>query len=730
MAKRIQGITIEIDGNTTKLESALKGVNKTLYSVNSELKATEKALKLDPTNTDLIKQKMLLLSKAIQETSEKLKTLKEAQNQMKAKGIDENSEQFRTLTREISKTESSLKDLKSKQDSINGKGFNEIAENADKAGKSALKLGDIIKANLISSAVINGVKSLGRAFSTCGAALKEWGVIAANVEEQEQKFRTALKNTTDATEEDIQAYVKLAEAKEKNGVVSKAAILNGYQELATYTTQKESIEALTDAMLDMTVQQYGMNASEEQTLSIATRLGKALSNGDYSGLAKMGYYFTDAEKKAMKYGTEEDRVNALLEAITASVGGMNEALAQTNEGSLKVAISYLDDMKESLGGLFNDLKGRIAKEFLPEIQEISTALQDMVSGNTSIEDGLSKIGDSINSALQKVIEKLPMLLELGVQILTKIVEGIIQALPQIITAVNKIIKFLIEFIGKNLPKLTKAVNEIILELAKVIIENLPVLIETIATLINELTIQLNEYLPLFITAAVNIILALAKGLIKAIPTLIEAIPEVISSLVAALLDPEMLTMLLMAGIELTIELGKGLIKAIPDLLLLVPKIIHEILKTLSNLIVNTNWKQLGKNILNGILNGLIDFGSTVKNTITKLGKKITNEIKSFFGIHSPSTLMEDEIGTNLTAGIVEGMENGIPSAIKEVNRAMTDLNNGIQASVNPTINPTANSNPLYITIDKFYNNRDTDIQQLAQELEFYRKNAALAKGGM
>ena len=730
MAKRIQGITIEIDGNTTKLESALKNVNKTLYSVNSELKATEKALKLDPTNTELIKQKMLLLSKAIQETNEKLKTLKEAQSQMKAKGIDENSEQFRTLTREITKTESSLKDLKSKQDSINGKGFNEIAENADKAGKSALKLGDIIKANLISSAVINGVKSLGRAFSTCGAALKEWGVIAANVEEQEQKFRTALKNTTDATEDDIQAYVALAEAKEKNGVVSKAAILNGYQELATYTTQKESIEALTDAMLDMTVQQYGMNASEEQTLSIATRLGKALSNGDYSGLAKMGYYFTDAEKAAMKYGTEEDRVNALLEAITASVGGMNEALAQTNEGSLRVAISYLDDMKESLGGLFNDLKGRIAKEFLPEIKEISTALQDMVSGNTSIEEGLSKIGDSINSALQKVIEKLPMLLELGVQILTKIVEGIIQALPQIIQAVNKIIKFLIEFIGKNLPKLTKAVNEIILQLAKVIIENLPVLIETIATLINELTLQLNSYLPLFITAAVDIILALAKGLIKAIPTLIEAIPEVISSLIAALLDPQMLTMLLMAGIELTIELGKGLIKAIPDLLLLVPKIIHEILKTLSNLIVNTNWKKLGKDILNGILNGLIDFGSTVKNTIKKLGNKITGEIKSFFGIHSPSTLMEDEIGTNLTAGIVEGMQDGIPSAIKEVNRAMTDLNNGIQASVNPVINPTANSNPLYITIDKFYNNRDTDIQQLAQELEFYRKNAALAKGGM
>lgn len=730
MSKKIQGITIEIDGNTTKLEDALKSVNKTLYSVNSELKATEKALKLDPSNTDLLKQKMLLLSKAIQETDEKLKTLKEAQNQMRAKGIDENSEQFRTLTREISKTESSLKDLKSKQDSIDGKGFKDIAENADKAGKSALKLGDIIKAHVISEAIVSGVKLLGRAFSSCSAALKEWGLIASNVEEQEQKFRTALQNTTDATEDDVQAYIKLAEAKEKNGVVSKAAILNGYQELATYTTQKESIEALTDAMLDMTVQQYGLNATEEQTLSIATRLGKALSNGDYSGLAKMGYYFTDAEKQAMKFGTEEDRVNALLEAITGSVGGMNEALAQTNEGSLRVAISYIDDMKESLGGLFNDLRGKIAKEFLPEIKEISTTLQDMVSGDTSIEDGISKIGDSISSALQKVIDKIPTLLELGVQIITKIVEGIFNALPQIVDAVNKILKFLIEFILKNLPKLTKIVNELILKLANVLVENLPTLIESIAILINELTIQINEYLPLFVSAAIDIILALVEGLVNAIPILIEAVPKVISSLVAALLDPQMTVKLLMAGVKLTLELAKGLIKALPDLILLIPQIIHEIAKTLANLIVNTNWKQLGKDILNGILNGLVDFGSAVKNTVKKVCNKITNEIKSFFGIHSPSTLMEDEIGTNLTAGIVEGMQDGIPSAIKEVNRAMTDLNNGIQASVNPTINPTANSNPLYITIDKFYNNRDTDIQQLAQELEFYRKNAALAKGGM
>ena len=88
--------------------------------------------------------------------------------------------------------------------------------------------------------------------------------------------------------------------------------------------------------------------------------------------------------------------------------------------------------------------------------------------------------------------------------------------------------------------------------------------------------------------------------------------------------------------------------------------------------------------------------------------------------------MHDEIGVNLALGVAEGINDTIP----EVNKAMSSLATGVDASVNPTINPTANTNPLYITIDKFYNNRETDIQQLAEELEFYRKNSALAKGGV
>ena len=80
-ANRIKGITVEIGGDTTKLQTALQGVNKEIKSTQSQLKDVEKLLKLDPGNTELLAQKEKLLSDAVKETKEKLEALKTAAEQ-------------------------------------------------------------------------------------------------------------------------------------------------------------------------------------------------------------------------------------------------------------------------------------------------------------------------------------------------------------------------------------------------------------------------------------------------------------------------------------------------------------------------------------------------------------------------------------------------------------------------------------------------------------------------
>lgn len=107
MASRIKGITVEIGGDTTGLEKALKNVNSTIKSTQSELKDVDRLLKLAPSNTELLTQKQKLLKDAISSTSEKLETRKEAQKQ--AKEQLENGElgqdKYDALQREIIETD-------------------------------------------------------------------------------------------------------------------------------------------------------------------------------------------------------------------------------------------------------------------------------------------------------------------------------------------------------------------------------------------------------------------------------------------------------------------------------------------------------------------------------------------------------------------------------------------------------------------------------------------------
>ena len=132
-ANRIKGITIEIGGDTTKLQTALKGVNTQVKSTQQQLKDVEKLLKLDPGNTELIAQKHKLLGEAVAATKEKLETLKTATEQANtalANG-DISQEQYDALQREIIETEQDLKKLE-EQAKQSGTALQEIAAKGEK----------------------------------------------------------------------------------------------------------------------------------------------------------------------------------------------------------------------------------------------------------------------------------------------------------------------------------------------------------------------------------------------------------------------------------------------------------------------------------------------------------------------------------------------------------------------------------------------------------------------
>ena len=148
MAGNIKGITIEIGGNTTKLDRALRDVNNTSKDLQKQLKDVEKSLTFNPGNAELITQKQRVLAESIENTKRKLELLKDAQEQAKnalANG-DIGQDEYDALRREIIKTENQLKSFEGQQKKINsamdkmGESITSFGQKAEKAGKTIMPL--------------------------------------------------------------------------------------------------------------------------------------------------------------------------------------------------------------------------------------------------------------------------------------------------------------------------------------------------------------------------------------------------------------------------------------------------------------------------------------------------------------------------------------------------------------------------------------------------------------
>ena len=166
-SQRVKGISIEIDGSTTKLQKALSDVDKSLSTTQKSLKDVDKLLKFDPKNTELLTQKQQLLKKAVDDTKERLEKLKEAQRQMDANGVDKNSEQYQALQREIAATEQQLKKAEKAADefgSVLGQKIQAASQDLQNFSDKAQKVADDTKL-LSAGAFAAGTAMLGMAYN-------------------------------------------------------------------------------------------------------------------------------------------------------------------------------------------------------------------------------------------------------------------------------------------------------------------------------------------------------------------------------------------------------------------------------------------------------------------------------------------------------------------------------------------------------------------------------------
>lgn len=367
--KKIQGLTIEIGGDTTKLSNALKEPNKEANSLQQKLRAVEQALKVDPTNVELIEQKFRLLGQAIETNENKLKLLKTAQDQFKASGKDIDSSEYIELQRQIALTTNKINDLKSEKVKI------DINSNANTVKSDV----DSLKNSIDDTK--DSADDLKNAF------------VGAFAADQIAEAGSTVKNTITGIIDESKEYIKITGALETSSTAAGYSaeqtaevykllfgVLGDDQTAATTTANLQALKLEQEKLVQITngaigawakygdsIPIDGLAESINETIKTATVTGNFADVLNWAGTSE-----DEFNKKLEKANTESERANIVLQELSNqgliqsadAFRNNNQALIESNEAQSE----YQDSLAE------------LAEVLMPIVTDITEAITFLIDG--------------------------------------------------------------------------------------------------------------------------------------------------------------------------------------------------------------------------------------------------------------------------------------------------------------------------------------------------------------
>ena len=418
-----------------------------------------------------------------------------------------------------------------------------------------------------------------------------------------------------------------------------------------------------------------MNLSTEvmqRAADVASIMGIDLSMAmeSVAGAAKGNFTMMDNLGVAMNATTIE--AYALSKGIQESYANMDNAtkvglaMEMFLEKTSYAAGNYAKENK-TFAGSFNTLKAATSN-FLSGAGGIEDVADALIDFSGILMDSVVEMAPSIVEGLVGLVEQLmPQIPPLIEKLLPVILEGAIG----IINGLTAIFPALIKIIADNLPTILQAGITIILALVTGITESLPELIPVIVDAVLLMVETLIDNIDLLIDAALLLILALTDGLIEALPILIDKAPIIIEKLVNAIIRN--FPKIVKAGGELIGKLVMGISGAVWKLLEVAPQLISTIVKGINNF--NSEVRNTGKYLVEGLYNGILSKANWLYNQVRSFAKNIISNIKSALGIHSPSTVMRDEVGKYLAQGLGVGFDKELDSVYNDMQRAV-DIETG------------------------------------------------------
>lgn len=376
-------------------------------------------------------------------------------------------------------------------------------------------------------------------------------------------------------------------------------------------------------------------------------------------------------------------LNAMKAAFANTLGAL--AIGENIQGSFKALAETMStfifgNLLPMIGTIFQSLPTALIAFFQTAAPLLITEGGNLIAqlGNgliTAIPQLLMQAQILMSQLILWLREQFPTILANGVEFILNFANGFFEALPSVISNIGQILHQVLFAIITAIPSVLDAGYNLIVGLAEGIWSNYPMIVERITSIITGLLDTILERFPDIVRKGMELVGKLASGIWNNLPQIITTIGNLLTSVIGKIGGylPKFLTQ----GLKLIGQLAIGIIKAIPGIVAKIPQVIRAIIGAFSN--VGKQFFNIGADLIKGLWKGINSVKDWILGKIKGFVGGITGGIKKFFGIKSPSTVMADEVGQWIPAGLAEGIEDNVKPVTDAMND-LTDLTTGTMTS--------------------------------------------------
>ncbi len=389
-------------------------------------------------------------------------------------------------------------------------------------------------------------------------------------------------------------------------------------------------------------------------------------------------------------------------------------------------------MQEKIGlaqQMFMEKTAKYAGNYAKENETLSGSLNttkkafdNLMSGQGDVGEFIDSLIKTIDIAIPKIVEMLPKIVEgigkvLGAlvpalaKVLPTLVPALIQAVVSLLNALVAALPTVISVLLQALPTVIKAFIDLFMAILKALPEIVRIIAQALPTIIDAIVTGLTspEALQAILMGAVELLLALVEAIPIIVNSLVAALPVIIQNILAVLTNPQFIRAMINAGVQLL----KAVISGIVSMVGAIAGAAWDIIKTIGNVLSPSNLFNIGKNVVQGLWQGIQDMGGWLKDKIIGFVKdKIPGPIKSALGIKSPS-----RVAAELGKQVPRGLALGIEATSGLVGKAADNMaNQAISSIATPLVDPSiafgASSGSLPYGSGNSTTNQSVNIQKI------------------